>query len=118
MKFPMGKNLQQDSFYFRKAPLTRAFGLLAFLSLFLLLATGCVEQSIPEPGLPQTHLYESKCGLCHKPFHPQVHTSIGWKNVIARMEQNARNQGMLHLLNDEERASILDYLSRHSRKGF
>ena len=102
----------------RKTPLMRAFGLLAFLSLFLVMATGCVEQSVPEPGLPQTHLYESKCGLCHKPFHPQVHTSIGWKNVIARMEKNAREQGMVHLLTDEERVSILDYLDRHARKGF
>lgn len=118
VRFSMGKNIRQKAVHIQKTRLLRASGFLAFLSFFILLATGCVEQSMPEPGEPQTHVYESKCGLCHKPFHPLVHTSVGWKNVVARMEKNAAEQGMVHFLNDEERGTILEYLTRHSRKGF
>lgn len=84
----------------------------------LLLSAGCVKQPLPEAGSPAVDVYTGKCGLCHEPFHPQMHTYFGWKTVIARMEKNAQAKGMERLLSDDERTTILAYLERNARKGF
>lgn len=114
----MGNSVQEVRIRPGKAPLTREFGFFAFLTLFLVLASGCVQQPFPEADSAPALLYTSKCGLCHSPFHPQAHTYTGWKKVVKRMEQNAEAQGMNQFLSEEDRATILAYLEKNARKGF
>lgn len=114
----MENSFQKNRSQPEKAPLTRVFGSLAFLFLFMVLTTGCAQQPMPEADSPPAILYVVKCGICHTPFHPEAHTFIGWKKVVTRMEQNARAQGMEQLLSEDERTSILAYLEKTGRKGF
>ena len=88
----------------------------ALLLAITFLAAGCRKQSLPDAASPPALLYASKCSLCHPPFHPQVHTSTGWKKVIPRMEKNMEAIGIKHLLSEEEKSIILDYLGKHASK--
>lgn len=101
-----------------KASLARVFSFSAFLSFFMILASGCAKQPLPEADSSPALLYISKCSLCHEPFHPQTHTYTGWKKVVKRMEQNAEAKGMNQFLSEDERSFILAYLEKNARKGF
>lgn len=112
----MGNSIQQIRL--DKPALIKAFSFSVFLSFFVILTAGCVQQPLPEADSSPAHLYISRCSLCHEPFHPQTHTYTGWKNVVKRMEQNAEAKGMTQLLSEDERATILTYLEKNARKGF
>jgi len=124
LKTMLFKSLMENSFRQNRlhpekaAAWTRVFSFSAFVSLFLLLTAGCVQQPLPEAGSAPALLYTSKCGLCHAPYHPQAHTYTGWKKVVTRMEKNAEAKGMDQLLSEEEKASIFAYLEKNGRKGF
>ncbi|MCC6543892.1 MAG: hypothetical protein IT392_05240 [Nitrospirae bacterium] len=108
----------QNRLWFQRGMTTVFFLGMTFLAVTLL-ATGCDNpQPVPEPDSPPALLYKEKCNICHPAYHPQTHTSLGWKKVIPRMEKNAEATGMGTLLSEEERSIILNYLVKHSRKGY
>lgn len=83
----------------------------------MLLTAGC-EQPLPEVDSPEAALYMSKCGVCHAPPHPQVHTFKAWKKVVPIMERRVEATGVRPLLSEEETANLLSYLKKHARKSF
>ncbi len=108
----------QNRLRFKRA-MTMVFFFGAPFLAITLLAAGChKQQPVPESGSPPALLFSEKCGICHPPFHPQAHTSTGWKNVVPRMEENAKSMGIGTLLSEEEKSIILDYLEKHARKGY
>ncbi|MFQ5645937.1 MAG: c-type cytochrome [bacterium] len=77
------------------------------------LVGGCVMR-IPDPGAKGARLYTDKCGLCHALPHPQRNRYEEWRHYLKLMKTNMEHQGM-NPLTDDERATILDYLKKHSR---
>ncbi|MFQ5441142.1 MAG: hypothetical protein ACE5EB_00280 [Thermodesulfobacteriota bacterium] len=90
----------------------------ALFSALALMTAGCETRTLPEADSPPAVLYAAKCGLCHPPRHPQVHTYTGWKKVVSVMEERAEDKGIKPLLSKQEKTVILDYLKKNARKGF
>lgn len=83
-----------------------------------LMAVSCVNQPLPEAETPPALLYVERCGICHPPYHPQVHNYTGWKKVIVRMKKHADTNGIRPFLPEDEEAVIHSYLEKNARKGF
>jgi hypothetical protein len=77
-----------------------------------LAAMACSPQ-LPEPDSPAAQLYKQRCDTCHRVFAPSSLKYEMWKFQVNRMQGEMVRRG-LPPLTAEERATILDYLKRHS----
>lgn len=94
--------------------------LLASAALLMLLA-GCdlpqgnvTKVSLPEPESAGAKVMKDNCANCHAAPSPSVHTAGEWPNVIYRMQEHRRMNG-LSLIAPEQQELLLDYLKRHAK---
>jgi hypothetical protein len=74
---------------------------------------GC-QAPLPEPDSPAAKLYAERCSnKCHRAYAPGTLKYEMWKYQVGRMENDIARAG-LPPLTAQERATILDYLKRHS----
>jgi len=97
---------------------TKICGGLLFLVLLILL-TSCNREPgeklvYPEPDSTQAQLYLLKCGECHAAPLPTAHIAITWVRVIERMQYRMISKKIAPL-NDDEKASILEYLQKYAK---
>jgi hypothetical protein len=85
-------------------------GLVAALAGFELSA--CTPK-LPEPDSTGAKLYSERCDGCHRIFAPSTLKYEMWKVQVDRMQGELVRRG-LSPLTTEERATVLDYLKRHS----
>ncbi|RMF24989.1 MAG: hypothetical protein D6760_02155 [Deltaproteobacteria bacterium] len=76
---------------------------------------GACSRPLPEAGTPQAELYKSRCGGCHRPFHPGTMTAAMWKYQVERAERSRMVKAGQHLTPEEYR-QILEYLTRNAGK--
>lgn len=90
------------------------------LAVFTLLVISGCNIPLPEADSEVVATYTAKCGVCHPPVHPKKLTKREWKSILKVMEKKVELTGVREPLSEEERASILAYLTRHSRaaRGF
>lgn len=73
---------------------------------------GC-ETRLPDPESPGAHAYRERCGDCHRLYAPQLLTADMWKYQVERMQGEMVRRGAPPL-QDNERATILEYLQKHA----
>ena len=89
------------------------------LGILCLAASGCSDpqsptlQSYPEAGSAAAILFISRCGECHAAPQPTSHDAKIWPGVVQRMQMRRRAMSKTPL-NQQELATILDYLQRHA----
>ncbi|GMR04277.1 MAG: hypothetical protein BMS9Abin23_0169 [Thermodesulfobacteriota bacterium] len=103
--------------YLMKDGTAKTAVVILLLSAFTLFIAGC-KQTLPEIDSPGAKLYIAKCGICHPPRHPQIHTYKAWKKIVPIMDKRAQESGLRAPLTEEEKAAILEYLRKHARKMF
>ena len=83
--------------------------------LIVLVGCGAIACSpkLPEPDSPGAQLYKQRCDTCHRVFAPSTLKYEMWKFQVDRMQGEMARRG-LPPLTAEERATVLDYLKRHS----
>jgi Dihaem cytochrome c len=89
--------------------------LLAISTMLAIVFAGCTRKPLPNAYSPQAMLYVERCGQCHAPYYPGSMTADMWQVQVLAMEDKMRQAG-LPPLSDEDRAAILDYLSRNAEK--
>jgi hypothetical protein len=77
-----------------------------------LLLTAC-SPKLPEPESPGAQLYKDRCDSCHRVFAPSSLKYEMWKVQVDRMQGEMARRGVPPLTT-EERATVLEYLKRHS----
>jgi mono/diheme cytochrome c family protein len=82
------------------------------LAVLALSASGCATK-LPEPESDGAKLYAARCDSCHRLFPPSSLKSEMWKMKVESMQGEMARHG-LPPLTDQERATVLDYLQRHS----
>ncbi len=94
---------------------------IVFIALLGILLAGCeIPQSsatkieLPEPESAGAKLMKKYCSDCHAPPATTVHIAEEWPNVIYRMQERRRMKAY-ELLNDEERATLVNYLQKHAK---
>jgi hypothetical protein len=91
------------------------------LAVVCLALSGCSDrqspaaQSYPEAGSAAATLFVSRCGECHAAPQPTSHAAKIWPGVVQRMQMRRRSMSKTPL-NQQELATILDYLQRHAAK--
>jgi hypothetical protein len=82
-----------------------------FSLLTLLLAAGCAQApksiSTEEPGTPK-HLYEMKCGKCHRLYNPALYSADEWEHWFSKMSKRAH-------LKAEQTSAISGYIQEFLR---
>lgn len=68
---------------------------------------------VPEPESAGGKVFTKFCSNCHAPPRIKSHKADEWANVIERM-QNHRLKKAYHVLNDDEKETLLVYLQKHS----
>lgn len=59
------------------------------------------------------HLFLHRCGACHAPPDPAMHTAAEWRSTLTRMHRNIEDAGLLPIAG-EDRERILAFLARHA----
>jgi hypothetical protein len=77
------------------------------------LASGCSRERLPEHGTPDARLYVERCGSCHIAYDPRALTASMWEFQVKAMDRRIA-EARVRPLTPEERAAILDYLSRNA----
>ncbi len=86
-----------------------------FLAIAGIGAAGCT-MPMPETESAEYKLYESKCNLCHPVYSPKLLSGRTWGFVVKKMEKKVKATGIREVLTEEEKATILSYLTKHARK--
>ncbi len=76
---------------------------------------GCARD-LPEQDTYAGQLYIRRCAGCHAPYHPRTMTPAMWQVQVTAMEPKMRAAG-LQPLTPDQRATILDYLTRNAGSG-
>jgi hypothetical protein len=76
-------------------------------------AVSACSPKLPEPESPAAQLYRQRCDGCHRIFAPSTLKYEMWKFQVDRMQGEMVRRG-LPPLTTAERATLLDYLKRHS----
>jgi len=87
--------------------------------MFLLISLfcfGCAGKPTPIPDIDSAEaaLYADICGVCHSVAHPGRHTASQWERMLSIMEMQMEHEKMKPLT-ENEKSSILGYLTKHSR---
>jgi len=69
----------------------------------------------PEHETEAAKLYIAKCSGCHAAPLPNIHDVRQWSGVVQRMQMRMANKA-LQPLNEQELATVIDYLEKHARK--
>jgi diheme cytochrome c len=88
---------------------------LVWLTILLAAISGCRSQRLPEQDTYAGQLYVRRCGQCHQPHDPRTMTSAMWQVQVTAAEARIHDAG-LPPLTPEQRAAILDYLTRNAGK--
>jgi Dihaem cytochrome c len=75
--------------------------------------SACARKPLPEQGTYAERIYVNRCGNCHAPYPPAAMTSAMWQLQVRMMQQRIEQAGMPPLT-DEQRETILRYLTRHA----
>jgi Dihaem cytochrome c len=86
---------------------------LALALLCSILFVGACERPLPEANTAAAQLYTRRCGQCHHPYSPGSLTAAMWGIQVPLMETKMR-QNRLPPLSDQERDTIMDYLTRNA----
>ncbi len=76
---------------------------------------GCARD-LPQQDTYAGQLYMRRCGGCHAPYDPRTMTSAMWQVQVDAMELKMRAAGLQPLTADQ-RATIMDYLTRNAGSG-
>ncbi|MGO9059440.1 MAG: hypothetical protein ACLQU2_18975 [Candidatus Binataceae bacterium] len=86
--------------------------------LVLLLAVagigGC-SKPLPEQNTAAEQLYAERCGQCHRAYGPGSLSAAMWEVQVQMMEAKMRQYGVPQLT-DQERETILSYLTRNAER--
>jgi len=80
--------------------------------LIALIIAGC-NRPLPEQDSAAAHLYVSRCGRCHRAYAPESLTAAMWQVQVQMMETKMQQYGVPPL-SDEERETIMSYLTRNA----
>ena len=83
--------------------------------LLALAFLGCSRTPMPEASSAGAQLYAQRCAQCHALYIPASLTAEMWKIQVDAMQDKMR-QAEIAPLNDGERETILDYLTRNAGK--
>jgi formylmethanofuran:tetrahydromethanopterin formyltransferase len=81
-------------------------------ALMMLAASGC-NRPLPEQNTPAAQLYASRCGQCHRAYDPGSMSAAMWQVQVEIMADKMRQYRVPPLTN-QERGTILDYLTRNA----
>ena len=81
--------------------------------LLMTLFAGACERPLPEANSAAAQLYARRCGQCHHPYAPTLLTAAMWEIQVEMMEAKMR-QTRIPPLTDQERDTILSYLTRNA----
>jgi ribosomal protein L31 len=76
-------------------------------------AAACKHDILPESGTYAARLYVERCGQCHPAYNPHQMTAAMWQAQVDAMQPRIQQAGLVPLTADE-RAAILDYLTRNA----
>lgn len=82
------------------------------LLVMVLCWMGC-NARLPEPESDGAKLYAARCDTCHRLYAPGILKFEMWKIQVERMQGEIVRRGLTPL-SEAERATLLDYLQRHS----
>lgn len=83
------------------------------LGTAILLGTSACS-SLPESGSDDARRYASRCGACHDAVQPKDHHRFQWERLLTLIERGVLHREMKPALSSEEKAILLQYLSRHA----
>lgn len=84
------------------------------ITIAVLAFAGCAHRAaLPESGSPAATMYQQRCGQCHAPYDPRTMTSAMWAVQVDAMQVKMRQSGVPPLT-DDQRQTILDYLTRNA----
>lgn len=86
---------------------------LAMALLFVTSLASACKQPLPEANTAAAELYARRCGQCHHAYAPMSLTAAMWGIQVEMMEAKMR-QSHLPPLTDQERDTILSYLTRNA----
>jgi hypothetical protein len=86
----------------------------ALVAVSLLFLCAACDAKLPEPETPAARLYAERCNTCHQVFAPGSLTYAMWEFQVDRMQGELVRRGF-DPLTKSERATILEYLKRHSQ---
>jgi len=75
---------------------------------------GC-SQPLPEQNTAAEQLYAKRCGGCHRAYGPGSLSAAMWEVQVQVMEAKMHQYGV-PALTDQERATILSYLTRNAER--
>jgi Dihaem cytochrome c len=90
---------------------TRAVALISMLSA-VVFASACLKP-LPEANSTAAQLYVRRCGQCHRAYAPIALSAAMWGVQVDMMEAKMR-QYRVPPLTDQERDTILSYLTRNA----
>ena len=94
--------------------MARSTALALIAALAPLVTAGCHQRVLPERDTYAAQLYANRCGQqCHPPFNPRAMTPAMWEVQVAAMQDKMRAAGIAPLTS-EQRATIMDYLTRNA----
>ena len=70
---------------------------------------------LPEQNTAAAQLYARRCGQCHSAYGPGSLSAAMWQVQVQMMEDKMRQFGVPPLT-DQERATILSYLTRNAEQ--
>jgi len=81
------------------------------VALCAAMAVGCTK--LPDPDSPGAKLYAARCNTCHRVYAPGLLKFEMWKYQVERMQGEMERRG-IPPLTPSEKATVLDYLRKHS----
>ena len=81
--------------------------------LFVTLFASACDRPLPEANSAAAQLYATRCGQCHHAYAPASLTAAMWGIQVEMMEAKM-HQNRLPPLTDQERDTILSYLTRNA----
>jgi len=77
--------------------------------------TARTSVNLPDANSEGGKLFKKYCSACHAPPRPSSHQADEWNNIVDRM-QNHRIKKAYNPLSDLEKATLVQYLEKHSAK--
>jgi hypothetical protein len=81
-----------------------------FLATF---GASCASDPLPQPESPSARFYVERCGQCHAAYNPHQMTAAMWQAQVDAMQSRMQQAGIAPL-STNDRAAILDYLTRNA----
>lgn len=85
------------------------------LLVILMVNVGGCSRPLPEQNSAAAQLYAKRCGQCHRAYGPGSLTAAMWQVQVQMMEAKMQQYGVPPLT-EQERQTILDYLTRNAER--